>query len=287
MKTSLNHLPQNKQDELHKIASTILENGTDIDRIILYGSYARGDYREEKDLDPNRRSGHASDYDILIITSTKEAEEDIMLWSKVDKLLFNLGTSANPKAIVHDIDTINLKLSEGRYFFVEIIDDGIELYNAGNSQLVNKKNITIEEEKAITQSYFDTWLDTSKQFLIDAHNAFERLKYKKAAFELNQAVESAYKTILIVFTDYIPHEHRLGYLEIRASRCDKRCKNIIPKKTQAEEARFKILDDAYISARYDPDFFVAKLDIYYLLPFVEDLINIVEKICKEKIASLQ
>ena len=68
MKNSITHLPNLKQEELNKITKLIRENCGDVEQIILYGSYARGDYREEKDLKPDRKSGHVSDYDILIIT---------------------------------------------------------------------------------------------------------------------------------------------------------------------------------------------------------------------------
>lgn len=50
MNNSLKHLPQRKLDELAKIISTIRDNCQTIEKIILFGSYARGDYKEKKDL---------------------------------------------------------------------------------------------------------------------------------------------------------------------------------------------------------------------------------------------
>ncbi|NIA17023.1 MAG: hypothetical protein GWO86_01615, partial [Planctomycetes bacterium] len=64
MKKSLAHLPKYKQDELKLIADKI-RSSVEPEMIILYGSYARGDYKEQKDLAPDRKSGHVSDYDIL------------------------------------------------------------------------------------------------------------------------------------------------------------------------------------------------------------------------------
>ena len=68
MNNSLKHLPQRKKDELAKIISTIRDNCQTIEKIILFGSYARGDYKEKKDLAENCKSGHVSDYDILVVT---------------------------------------------------------------------------------------------------------------------------------------------------------------------------------------------------------------------------
>jgi predicted nucleotidyltransferase len=51
MKRSLKHLPQLKQDELKKIVEAIRKSCKDVEKIVLFGSYARGDYKEKKDLD--------------------------------------------------------------------------------------------------------------------------------------------------------------------------------------------------------------------------------------------
>ncbi len=50
MKKSLKHLPQNKQEELNKIVTAIQKTCKDVEKIILFGSYARGDYKEMKEL---------------------------------------------------------------------------------------------------------------------------------------------------------------------------------------------------------------------------------------------
>ncbi|MHC4739624.1 MAG: nucleotidyltransferase domain-containing protein, partial [Planctomycetota bacterium] len=63
MKKSLKYLPQHKRDELKLIVHRIREFVKQAQMIILYGSYARGDYKEKKDLAPDRKSGHVSDYD--------------------------------------------------------------------------------------------------------------------------------------------------------------------------------------------------------------------------------
>ncbi len=65
MKKALNHLPENKQEELNRISKLIRELCNNVEMIILFGSYARGDWKDETDLKPNRKSGHKSDYDIF------------------------------------------------------------------------------------------------------------------------------------------------------------------------------------------------------------------------------
>jgi len=71
MRKSLSHLPKHKRSELKLIIEQIRKL-SEPEMIILYGSYARGDYKEEKDLAPDRKSGHVSDYDILVVTAEKK-----------------------------------------------------------------------------------------------------------------------------------------------------------------------------------------------------------------------
>jgi len=68
MKTSLEHLPDQKQQELQRTIEIIREE-IDLDMLILFGSYARGDWVE--DLDPETPLyRYQSDFDLLVITET-------------------------------------------------------------------------------------------------------------------------------------------------------------------------------------------------------------------------
>jgi predicted nucleotidyltransferase len=52
MKKTIAHLPQLKQDELKKIVEAICTACNDVEKIILFGSYARGDYKREFGISP-------------------------------------------------------------------------------------------------------------------------------------------------------------------------------------------------------------------------------------------
>lgn len=57
-----------------------------------------------------------------------------------------------------------------------------------------------------------------------------------------------------------------------------------PRNTPEEERLFDLLQRSYIESRYNPDFEITKTDIEALVPKVERLRDIVEKICREQIA---
>ena len=131
MKHSLEHLPESKRDDLRRLATTICEMCSDVEMIVLYGSYARGDYKEEEDLDPDRKSGAASDYDILVVTTEKDTVKNGHLWGTVDKSLQALGLSAWPRVIVHDRWYLAKVLERKHYFFNDVFVEGIALYDSG------------------------------------------------------------------------------------------------------------------------------------------------------------
>jgi predicted nucleotidyltransferase len=71
MKKSLTHLPQHKQDELELIKDVILEKIPDVRIIMLFGSYARGDWVEDIHTEGHNTHVYESDFDILVATKTK------------------------------------------------------------------------------------------------------------------------------------------------------------------------------------------------------------------------
>ena len=90
MKSSIDHLPERKQRELARIVAILLEELQDalndataefkkkgrILKIILFGSYARGDWVDE----PHTMKGYRSDYDLLIIVNNRKLTDFASYW---------------------------------------------------------------------------------------------------------------------------------------------------------------------------------------------------------------
>ena len=68
MKTTLSHLPEDKQEELKTITEIILSK-IPAEMIILFGSHARGDRVE----DFQENTEYVSDYDIFVITKGRKS----------------------------------------------------------------------------------------------------------------------------------------------------------------------------------------------------------------------
>lgn len=63
-----------------------------------------------------------------------------------------------------------------------------------------------------------------------------------------------------------------------------RLASVFPRDTEEERRLFKLLQDAYVQARYNKDFTVTRADIDALIPRIELLRDITEKVCCDRIA---
>ncbi|ESQ82790.1 hypothetical protein ABENE_20790 [Asticcacaulis benevestitus DSM 16100 = ATCC BAA-896] len=103
-------------DEFEDVTKTKLSDKRKLGRIlkvILFGSYARGDWVED------RLSGCRSDYDLLIVVNSHQFTDLHEYWGKADEHFIrevtvtqNIKTPVN--FIVHDLADVNDQLAKGR-----------------------------------------------------------------------------------------------------------------------------------------------------------------------------
>jgi uncharacterized protein len=285
MQTDLSHLPENKRAELAEIVRLIRKEA-EVEMIILFGSYARGDWKEEKDLDPGRWSGHVSDYDLAIVVEEPEKAEDGLFWQQVADKLNSVGFSAHVRPLVYDINEINMAMAEYRYFFFDIHEDGRLLYDTGRFQLAEPKELVAEARKRLAEEYFGIWYESTTEFYVHYKFSLERNNLRSAAFNLNQATETAYKTILLVYTLYCPHEHQLAILGRMAAKYGPVFEEIFPHDYEQQRDYFEQLNRAYIGSRYQTRFKVTREELDYLAPRVQKLLDLTERLCRDELARL-
>ena len=286
MKKSLAKLPKHKRDELKIVKEIILEKLDDVQMIILFGSYGRGEAVEETYTKGHITYEYISDFDILVITSEKAAANDHANQSRIDNLIYNRKQIKTPAGIIyHDIDCVNARLSEGQYFFSDIKKEGIILYDTGKCKLEKRQKLDPQKRKSIAEEDFKHWLKNAKSAFIMYEQALKVREYKEAAFNLHQVTERLYTTVLLVFRGYKAKIHNIRTLGRRASSCDGAFLRVFPRVTEKEKRMFKLLLKAYIDARYKPDYEISEKELKYLARRVKLLQKLTKKICKRKIES--
>ncbi len=286
MKTDLSHLPNDKQAELQAIKAALVPRYGEIEMIILFGSYARGNWVEDQYTENGRTYSYKSDYDLLIVLSDdKKANADSFIFALGDKLNdLKLSTPVHP--IFHGIKFVNEALSEGNYFFADIKREGIELFNTSRYQLAEKRDLSPQERQRIAQADFDQWFTSANNFYKQFNFSFGEGDLKEAAFSLHQATERYYGAVQLVFIGYKPKTHDIEILGTMAKAFDIEFVKVFPKGDLQEMTRFTLLRKAYVDARYKAEYSITRQDLEWLAGRVQLLREMTERICKEKIRSL-
>lgn len=288
MKDSIAYLPKDKQEELNFLVKEILKRLPQTEFIILYGSYARGNYvrRSLRIEDGGIPTVKISDYDIYVVTSDFNSKKAETVLDNVEDLFFagkEFDRDTPVQFINDDIKLLNKYLKEGRYFYTQIKQEGVLLYNSGKYKLAHRRKLNFVEIKEQAQKYFDEKLNEANEFLIDTINAYNRKNYKRASFYLHQACENYYYAIRLTFTLRNNKQHNLSKLSSSTNRYSDDLKTVFSQDTPEEKQLFILLKAAYVEARYNPHFMVTKEDIDALIPKVELLRDITKQICEMKI----
>ncbi|MCW3104502.1 MAG: hypothetical protein JWO09_2942 [Bacteroidetes bacterium] len=285
MKTAVLHLPEHKQAELKRIVTALIPRYCEIEMIILFGSYARGNWVEDKYVEKGITYEYKSDYDLLVVMSNNgKANSDTLTQSITGKLEeLNLPTPIHP--IFHGIDFVNNELREGNYFFGDIKEDGILLFTTNRYQLDEKREFSPMEAQAKAQKYFDSWFESANGFYDFFEHGMRTGNYKGAAFQLHQATERYYSALQLVFTGYKPKTHDIEILGKLANSFDLRFFKVFPRVTTQERLRFTLLKKAYVDARYNMDYKISREDLEYLSERVRLLCMLTQEACKQKIES--
>lgn len=288
MKNSIAYLPKDKQEELNFLVNQVLKRLSHTEYIILYGSYARDHYvrrgiRVEKDGVPTVK---ISDYDILVLTSGINSKKVETILDNVEDLFFagkDFDRDTPVQFINDDVKNFNKFIEQGRYFYTQIKGEGVILFNNGKYKLARRRKLNFEEIKEQAQEYFDEKFQKANGFLRQAKHAYDDKDYPIASFDLHQACENYYYAIRLTFTLRNNKQHNLSKLSASVKKYSEDLRKVFPQDTPEEKRLFSLIKAAYVDARYNPYFVVTKEDIDQLVPKVELLREIAERICEERI----
>ena len=300
MKTEIDHLPAKQQGELERIKAVLMEefarsieratqpgkrNGK-ILKIILFGSYARDDWVDEPE------NGYQSDFDLLIIVSHEDLTDISDHWYIAeDKILRDPEVGRTLNIIVHTLADVNRALSRGEYFWVDIIRDGILLYDLPNHPLATPKPLTPVDAYELAVGYFDKQVKSAQNWMKMAQLAgdqeLDQDWLNKIAFNLHQAVETIYACFLLTTTLYFPRSHNIKFLRSLAESREPRLVEAWPRDSKIDRRRFELLKRAYVEARYSASYEISAADLEALAASAERLRAIVEAVCGAHIADLK
>lgn len=299
MKTALDHLPEAKRAELAHVVEVVRDGFAfatarrtqlryregKLLKIILFGSYARGDWIE----DPVGR--YFSDYDLLVVVSHEDLTDVAEFWEKTEsRLLAELSEGKvlrTPVSLIyHSLDDVNEKLGLGRYFFMDILREGIALYEEPGHPFVEPRPLSPEQALRETQDYFEEWFESAERFLVNARDNAVRGWNKEAAFLFHQATERFNHCLFLVRTLYSPKTHNLNRLRDMAEELEPSLKAVWPRSTRFEKRCYALLRDAYVKARYSRTYTITAEQLGWIAARVSVLQDLVRAACESRIDDL-
>lgn len=299
MKSDFDHLPQAKQRELAHVVEVIRDGfafaiarrtmpalrGGRLLKIILFGSYARGDWVE----DPVGR--YFSDYDLLVIVDREELTDVPEFWEKTEeKLLQDLAAGdvlRTPVSLIyHSLDDVNEKLKLGRYFFIDIVRDGILLFEEPGVFLAEPQALSPEQALQETREYFEEWFESAEKASKGAEFYRAEGDLKDAAFLFHQSVERLYHCILLTRTLYSPKTHNLSRLRQLSEELEPSLKAVWPRDSKFERRCFELLREAYVKARYSRQYRISAEELSWISERIARLQGLVRQACEVRIQEL-
>lgn len=301
MKNDVDHLPPAQQEELARAKRILMDefvvatsratqpwkkNGK-VRKIVLFGSYARGDWVDEPE------NGYQSDYDLLIIVSHADLTEIADYWYVAeDKILRDPAITRPVNIIVHTLDEVNRGLTRGEYFWVDIARDGVVLYDLPGSELAAPMPLTAADAYEMANEYFAEWLPSTDRALATAKEqelkGADDLGWRKdAAFSFHQAAERAYTCFLLVRSQYVPRSHNLKFLRSLAEDREPRLVEAWPRATKVDRRRFELAKRAYVEARYSAAYAIDSDDLQAIRSAVTMLRDTVETVSREWLDGLR
>ncbi len=279
-------MPKRTQEELAVLQELILKHLLNVRMIILYGSYARGDYViwDESYDEHGVLTYYQSDLDILVICDTGDPNKTegfarSLVLPQYEKRMEGKRHPTPPQIIVESTVGINRAIRRKHYFFYEIITEGILFYDDGLFQFDKPEKLPYREIKQYAEEEYAGCFDMAEGLLRHGKLAQENKDYKLGSFFLHQACERFYKTYMLVHSATRPKSHKLEVLGSMAKGRSWGFAGVFPINTPEDKEAFDKLCRAYIEARYSRHFTVSKEQYEYMLARTEVLHQVTIREC--------
>ncbi|KSV75936.1 hypothetical protein N185_15940 [Sinorhizobium sp. GW3] len=298
MKSSLDHLPEIKRRQLARALEILREEFEDalaageaefkkkgrILKVILFGSYARGDWVDEQ----HTAKGYRSDYDLLVIVNNRKLTDFTAFWNKAADQLLNdrMLKGMQVSFIVHSRREVNEEIKRGHGFFCDIRKQGIVLYELDNEPLAEPRPMSAVDRLDVARGHYESRFPHAEGFLKVARFCISEREPALAAFQLHQAIEHAYSTVLLVLKNYGPPTHNLRSLRGFAEELDRRLVDAWPQDRQRYVAWFNTINEAYVKARYSRHYEISDEALGFLVDRTSALHALVKTTCEDHLKEL-
>jgi HEPN domain-containing protein len=215
--------------------------------------------------------GYFSDFDLMVIVGTETQAADETLWTKVADDARAIGGRIPVTLLVHDIKQFNHEIRTGQYFYSDVVNEGVVLFDSRRFMLARVKAHTPAERLELGRRNFSYWFQSANEFWRGAGYYASRGLGPHAAFSLHQATERYFHAALLVFTGYKPKTHDIEALAKQTAPLHAALEDALPRTDPENQRLFGLLKRAYIEARYSKSYSITAEELAILRRSVLDL----------------
>lgn len=157
------------------------------------------------------------------------------------------------------------------------------LYDSGKFKLARRRKLRYDEIKIQAEEYFQQKYEKARKSFRIAELSLQETFYEESAFSIHQTMENLIYATRLTFTLTNDKQHNLTELLDSVKKYSAEFMTIFPRHNPEEKRLFELAKAAYVEARYNPKFVVTKEDIEALIPRVQQLFKLVDRICRKKI----
>jgi HEPN domain-containing protein len=278
LKTSLHHLPILKRIELNAIKKISVRVARP-EKVILFGLHAE----QPGNINFDTLPPVAQAYNLLVIIGGKDLRGNYRILDKIEQ---NCSNCAPTTAIVYDNNYVCSKLEEGNYFFYEIEQKGIVLYDTGKGPLTKATPPDLLQFKIRAEKDFARWGKQAYAFYTCAIFKLDKDNKAVCMFLLHQAAEQMYQAIILTHTGHKPITHNMDKLRRYTMRLSPELAGIFPTDTPKERRLLALVVASYIGARYNEEFDLTCDDLRFVVEKVGRLLSIGDRLCREQLSKL-
>jgi len=288
--THIDDLPDLIQEDLGKLLKVLRDKApAKLMMAWLYGSYARGDYINRRNVYPDGLvTEYHSDLDILLVID-QEGQGQYKRRRHKDKLRKTIKESADTKTKLHivfvEMRVFDRALEEGHYFYEEVLKEGRLLFDRGHPLPPQKGEHSPKLRRRKSKAWFMKFYPLVVGFKRGVEFYYQISDDRLTMLNLHQMSEHLFHVLDLVFTDYKMRSHDLNEL---LEECGAFFPELVPAmrpEIPIEIKQWGLLQEAYVNARYDEDWFVEHADVEALIEKIARLQDMIYHAAVEKISS--
>jgi HEPN domain-containing protein len=218
---------------------------------------------------------HLSDFCLLILISNKK-NRSLPEWEEMIEQ--HCSKKISVTTIVLETETFKEWFTTRHPFAERVVLTAVALFNNGTIDLaLNSDTISETQVKYADEKYYKNGLSRVEAFLAAAELLKVRKEYNIALFMLHQAAEQSLRTMLKMGTGFHSCTHNIDRLLRYTAMVVYQLPDIFPRKTEEDKRLLKLLQNAYIDARYKEDHAIHIDELLLLFAKVNELYNLLKR----------